>query len=131
MSVKAKDVVDAALRLISHVSETGAVSKNREARYFGVATSYLTVLQYELAGYERVPEPMPVTSLEQTLDLSDKTALEIMPVGLAMYFSLIDRDAELYNHFQSSYYGCLIPSIRSAEVPIKECYLSPDDLMMR
>lgn len=131
MSVKAKEVVDAALRLISHVSEMGTVDKNREARYFGVAPSYLTVLQFELAQCENAPQPLPVTSLEQTLDLSDKTALEVMPVGLAMYFSLIDRDAALYNHFQSNYYGCLMPSIKSAEVPLKECYLSPGDPMMR
>lgn len=131
MAVKAKEVADAALRLICHVGEMGAIDKNREGRYYGVAPSYLTVLQYELAEFENAPPPMAVTNLSQELDISDEDALKVMPVGLAMYFSLIDRDAELYNHFSSSYYGSLLPSIKNAEVPLGECYLSPGDDMMK
>lgn len=131
MSVKAKEVVDAALRLVCHVGDLGAVDKNREGRYYGVAPSYLTVLQYELAEYENAPSPMPVTSLMQELEVSDQTALKVMPVGLAMFFALIDRDAALYNHFSNSYYGSLAPSIKAAEVTLTEFYLSPNDPMMR
>jgi hypothetical protein len=131
MSVKAKEVVDMALRLVCHVGEMGAIDKNREGRYYGVAPSYLTVLQYELAEYENAPQPLPVTNLTQELELSDETALKVMPVGLAMYFALIDRDAALYNHFQSSYYGSFAPSIKAAEVPLAECYLASGDPMMR
>jgi hypothetical protein len=131
MSVKANEVVDAALRLICHVGEMGAIDKNREGRYYGVAPSYLTVLQYELAEYENAPQPLPVSSLSQELGLSDETALKVMPVGLAMYFALIDRDAALYNHFSNSYYGELAPSIKAAETPLTECYLEHGDPMMR
>jgi hypothetical protein len=131
MSVKAKEVVDAALRLICHVGDMGAIDKNREARFYGVAPAYLTILQYELAEYENAPMPLPVAELSAELELSDETALKVMPAGLAMYFALIDRDATLYNHFQSSYYDSLAPSIKAAEVQLKDCYLSPGDPMMR
>lgn len=130
MAVKARDVVDAALKLTGHVGELGAVDRNREARYYGAAPVYLTVLQYELAQRENAPNPRPVTGLDDELGVSDETALKVMPVGLAMYFALLDRDAVLYNHFSSSYYGALIPSIAVSEVPLKECYLSPGDPMM-
>lgn len=131
MSVKAKEVADAALRLIFHVGEMGAIDKNKESRYYSVAPAYLTVLQYELADYENAPQPQPVADLSQEIALSDETALKVMPVGLAMYFSLIDRDAALYNHFSGCYYGSLVPSVKAAEVRLGECYLSAGDVMMR
>lgn len=120
-----------ALKLISHVGEMGVIDKNRESRYYGVAPAYLTVLQYELAEHENAPAPLAVTSLTQELDISDETALKVMPVGLAMYFALIDRDAALYNHFKSSYYGSFAPSVKAAETPLAERYLMPGDPMMR
>lgn len=131
MSVKAKEIADAALKLICHVGELGAIDKNRESRYYGLAPSYITVLQYELSEYENAPQPLPIENLEQEIDLSDKTALKVMPIGLAMYFALIDRDADLYNHFSSLYYEKLVPSIKTAEVKISECYIFPNDPMLR
>lgn len=131
MAVKAKEIADAALKLLCHVGNFGTVDKNRESRYLGLAPSYLTVLQYEIAEYENVPQPLPIENLEQEIDLSDKTALKVMPAGLAMYFALIDRDAEMYNHFSSLYYEKLLPTVKTSEVSIRECYLSPNDPMMR
>jgi hypothetical protein len=131
MSVKAKDVAEAALKLICHVNDMGAVDRNREGRYYGVAPAYLTLLQYELAEFEGAPQPLPISELLQDIGLSDETALKVMPAGLAMYFALIDRDAELYNHFSQSYYGTLIPEIKAAEVALQECYIHPYDPMLR
>jgi hypothetical protein len=131
MSVKAKDVAEAALKLICHVNDMGAVDRNKESRYYGVAPAYLTLLQYELAEFEGAPQPLPISELLQDIGLSDETALKVMPAGLAMYFALIDRDAELYNHFSQSYYVTLIPAIKVAEVPLQECYIHPGDPMLR
>lgn len=130
MSVKAKEVVDAALKLMCHVNDMGSVDRNRESRYYGIAPSYLTVLQYELAEKEGAPPQLPIDSLSQEIGLSDETALKVMPVGLAMYFALMDRDAALYNHFSKSYYDTLVPEIRSAETNITECYIAAGDPMM-
>ncbi len=131
MSVKAKDVADTALKLMCHVNDMGAVDRNKESRFYGVAPAYITVLQYELAEFEGAPPPLPISVLSQEIGLSDETALKVMPVGLAMYFALIDRDAALYNHFSQSYYGTLIPQIKAAETNIEECYIRRGDPMLR
>lgn len=130
MSVTAKEVTDSALNLVFHVTEGGALDRTREARYRGVAPSYLTVLQYELAGLENQPFSQPVTTLDDVISLTDKTAREIMPVGLAMYFALLDRDSELYNHFAEIYHSRLTPSVSPGEVKLRECYLKSNDPMM-
>jgi hypothetical protein len=131
MSVSAKDVTDAALKLICHVNDMGAIDRNRESRFYGVAPAYLTVLQYELAEFEGAPPPLPISALSQNIGLSDETALKVMPEGLAMYFALIDRDAALYNHFSQSYYGTLIPAIKVAETRLHECYIRRGDPLFR
>lgn len=131
MSVTAKEVIDSALRLIFHVTEGGAVDKNREAIYRGAAIAYLTVLQYELADLENQPFSQPVKAPDDVIALTDKTAREIMPVGLAMYFALLDRDSELYNHFAELYHSRLAGSVTPGEVRLHECYLKSSDPMMR
>jgi hypothetical protein len=131
MSVTAKEVVEIALGLAGHVGAAGTIDKNREARCYGVAPSFLTMLQCELAAYENAPVPQPVGSLSQLIELSDETARKVLPAGLAMYFALLDRDAVLYNHFKSCYYGSLAPSVKAAETTLAECYLTPGDPMMR
>lgn len=131
MSVTAKEAVELALGLTGHIGTAGAIDKNREARYYGVAPSFLTVLQYELAAREGAPVPQAVANLSQLLELSDETARRVLPAGLAMYFALLDRDAALYNHFKSCYYEQLAPSVRAAETTVADCYLEPGDPMMR
>ena len=123
MSVTGKTAVDAALRLICHVNAAGAVEQTRQAKYYGMAPAFLTVLQYELAACENAGAlPEPVTDLQTALSLSDETALKALPAGLAMYFALTDRDSELYNHFSKVYYGGFIPGIRPAEIPLGDYY---------
>jgi hypothetical protein len=46
----------------------------------------------------------------------------VLPFGLAMYFAVIDRDSELYNHFSQLYYGTLLPSIKTDETAIQDYY---------
>lgn len=130
MSVTAKEVTDEALKLVFHVTETGVLDKTSEARYRGAAPAYLTVLQYELAALENQPFSQPVESLCDVIALTDKTAREIMPVGLAMYFALLDRDSELYNHFAELYHSRLARSVTPGEVKLRECYLKSSDPMM-
>lgn len=131
MSVTAKNVADLALKLIGRVNAAGAVDENRESRYYGMAPAYLTVLQTELAELENTDAPRPVADLSQMLSVSDETALKVMPAGLAMYFSLIDRDSELYNHFSQVYYGSFIPQIKPDENELEDYYGVLDDDSMR
>lgn len=135
--VTAKTVVEQALTLLGHVDAAGAVNESRESRYYGAAPAYLTVLQLELARAEgagnapgeTAQENLPgaVTSLDEPIQLQDETALKTLPAGLAMYFALIDRDTELYNHFSRVYYGSFVPSARPDETSIIDHYHALDD----
>lgn len=128
----AKIVVDQALRLLTHVNAAGAVDENREARYYGVAPGYLTLLQYEVAALQNRPaQGMAVNTLGDSLALDDDTALRLLPAGLAMYFALADRDDAAYNHFSKLYYGELVPSIKPGEVFLTDYYGARCDPTMR
>lgn len=131
MSVTAKEVADEALKLIFHVGEDGNISAEKEAKLYAAAPAYLTVLQLELAQCENKEVNSAVSALSDVLAVSDETALKVMPCGLAMYFALISRESELYNHFSSVYYTKLLPGVKAAEIKITDCYLSPNDIMMR
>lgn len=122
MPVQAKYVISAALKLTAHANESGDVDESRESRYYGLAPAYLTLLQSELALCENLPVPSPVTGPDDTLAVSDETAVKTLPAGLAMYFALIDRDSELYNHFSRIYYSSLMPSARAAETTLNDVY---------
>jgi hypothetical protein len=122
MTVLAKTVTDAALRLAGHVGAAGAVDENRESRYIGLAPAYLTLLQGELALRENAAPPPPVEGPDDALAVSDADALRVLPAGLAMYFALVDRDTELYNHFAKIYYGGLLPATRAPETQLADYY---------
>ncbi|HEX3026805.1 MAG TPA: hypothetical protein VHR42_06220 [Clostridia bacterium] len=123
MAVTGKNMVDQALRLIGHVNAQGAINENRESKYYAVALSYLTVLQYELLNRENSSAvPVPVSDLNDNLLVSDETAYKVIPSGLAMYFSLIDRDTDNYNHFSTVYYNNLLPLIKPDNVVIEDYY---------
>lgn len=122
MSVDAKTVVDLALKLLGRVNTAGAVEENRESRYYGMAPAFLTVLQQELSGFENTGAAPRVEELSQILSVSDETALKAMPAGLAMYFSLIDRDSGLYDQFSQIYYGNYLPQMKADETAISDYY---------
>lgn len=119
----AKTAVAAALRLLGHGNGAGYINETAEARYFGLAPGYLSLLCCEIAkaeGQEGVPAP--ISTLGDALPVSDDSARRVLPFGLAMYFALIDRESELYNHFSSAYYGTLLPSVYAPEQDITDSY---------
>lgn len=116
-----KTAVTAALRLLGHGNGYGCVDENREARYFGLAPSYLNVLCAEIAAAEGA-QGGDVAGLDSELPISDDSARRVLPFGLAMYFAVIDRESDLYNHFSSVYYGTLLPSVRAPEADLTDAY---------
>lgn len=123
MAVRAKDAVDAALILMGHVNELGAVDESREARYFGAAPAYLNILCGEIAGAEGNNTPVnPINDLEQELDIGEDAAKRVLPPGLAMYFAVLDRDSALYGFFSQLYYQKMLPSLKTGEAVIEDSY---------
>lgn len=129
--MKAKAIVTEALRLTAHTNAAGMVDLNRESRYYGLAPAYLTILQTELAQVQGAATPEPVENLEQELAADDGTAMRVLPAGLAMYFALIDRDSDQYNHFAGDYYDRLLPAARPDAFPLTDAYGAAGDPTMQ
>lgn len=122
MEITAKSAVVDALRLMGHVNAMGTVDENREARFFGAATVYLNILCREIARAEGAQDAPSLTGLNEELPVSNDSAKRVLPFGLAMYFSVMDRDGELYNFFSSMYYGTLLPSVQAPETTLTDYY---------
>lgn len=124
--------MDAALSLMAYVNSAGAVDENREARYYGLAPAYITVIQDELAAALNMSAvPRPVTELSQVLEVDDDSAARVMPAGLAMCFSLVDREPDKYNYFTDLYYGRLLPSVKPDETQLTDAYSAAGDPTMQ
>jgi hypothetical protein len=119
----AKDAVISALKLMGVVNSYGVVDENNCSKYFGLAPAYLNILVLEIANAENAELMQDsIQGLDCALGISDDSATRVLPFGLAMYFAVIDRDSELYNHFSQLYYGTLLPSIKANETAIQDYY---------
>lgn len=86
--ITAQQVYDIALVLMDEVTETGNITTETPEYYRSKALNILTTLQTELLPLSITP--VPVTSMTQTLLVSDRTALLVLPYGLAAHLLLSD-----------------------------------------
>jgi hypothetical protein len=99
----AQTVYESALALIDEIEDDGSVSITDTASYAGKAPRLIDLLQRELALCEGVTLTATIDSLSDALEISDDTALRVMPYGLAAKFALSDKDADSYNEFSMKY----------------------------
>ena len=99
----AQTVYEYALALIDEISEDKTVDVKLTANYAGKAPRIIDMLQRELAKAEGIAPTHAVSALSDALDISEDTALRILPYGLAAQFALSDRDTSGYNELQSEY----------------------------
>lgn len=111
----ARDVYELAMALIDETES------DYEQDYAAKAPQLIDILQRELAFYEGKTPSGTVVSLDSVLEVSDDTALRIMPYGLAASFALADRDADMYSDY-SYMYRSLIRTIRLEETDIADEY---------
>ena len=86
--ITAQQVYDIALVLMDEVTETGNITTETPEYYKSKALNILTTLQTELLPLSITP--VPVTSMSQVLLVSDRTALLVLPYGLASHLLLSD-----------------------------------------
>lgn len=86
--ITAQQVYDIALVLMDEVTETGNITTETPEYYRSKALNILTTLQTELLPLSITP--VPVTSMTQALLVSDRTALLVLPYGLAAHLLLSD-----------------------------------------
>lgn len=100
MAVTAQQVYDAAMVLIDEVTEVGSISPENPEYYKTRAKSILTSLQAELLPVTTTP--IPIVNLTQTMLVSDRTALLVMPYGLAAHL-LLQEDVNTAAFFNNRY----------------------------
>ena len=124
----ARDVYELSLALIDEIDTDGNISLETAESYEGKAPKVLDVLQKELAFYEDVTLAASISSLEDTLEISDDTAMRIMPYGLAASFALADKNNDMYSDY-SYMYRSMIRTIRMDEVDITDDFNALDGLL--
>lgn len=100
MTVTAKQIYDAALVLMDEVLETGNIVPDQPEYYEAKALSLINSLQLELLPLSATPTIL--TSLSETVSVPDRTALLIMPYGLAAHL-LIQEDGSTASFFNARY----------------------------
>ena len=124
----ARDVYELGIALIDEVDSDGSISAETEQSYEQRAIRILDVLQKELAFYEEAALTGRIESMEDTLEISDDTAMRIMPYGLAANFALVDKNDDMYSDY-SYMYRSLIRTIRNDEVDIMDDYYMLDGML--
>ncbi len=117
----AEEVFELALALIDQ--SEGADTTDYAQR----APALIDVLQRELAFYEDVTLTRGISTLDDTLQISDDTAERIMPYGLAASFALADKNGDMYADY-SAMYRALIRTIRPGEADITDEYGAADGM---
>lgn len=124
----ARDVYELGIALIDEVDSDGGISAETAQSYEQRAIKILDVLQKELAFYEGAALTGRIEDMEDTLEISDDTAMRIMPYGLAANFALVDKNDDMYSDY-SYMYRSLIRTIRSDEVDIADDYYMLDGML--
>ncbi len=119
--MNARDVYELGIALIDEIETDGSISADTAEGYEGRALKILDVLQKELAFYEGITLTGRIDSLDDALEISDDTAMRIMPYGLAASFALADKNDDMYSDY-SYMYRSLIRTIRNDETDIADDY---------
>ena len=105
----AEDIFKITMAMIDEMSANGELDEQATAEYRGKAPSILTMLQNELIGIEnRYREkneyviPVPIETLDQTVQLDDIKANTLLTNGLAAYL-MLSEDKVLANYFEQRY----------------------------
>jgi hypothetical protein len=124
MAVTAKQVYDAALVLMDEVTETGNIITDQPEYYKAKALQILTTLQTELLPLSVAP--VPIIDINQNLLVSDRTALLVLPYGLAAHLLLAD-DMNLAS-FLNARFDELKRKLQTGGIqPIKDVYWGGED----
>jgi hypothetical protein len=103
MSVTAQQVFDLTMKLIGEVDSTGTINATDTADYKAQSPAILTIGQIEIAQKEGItPIPGIISSLSDTLVISDRSALTILPYNLAAHL-LLEENSKLAQFYNEKY----------------------------
>ena len=99
----ANDVYIRALALLDQYESDGSIDAEKTKFYFGKAPMLIDSLQRDVAKADGVRITESITALTDVLEVSDDTALNVLPMGLVSQFALSDSNADFYNEYYPQY----------------------------
>ena len=123
----AQEPYEIALAIMDEISTDGTINVTKTAYYAGKAPRLIDLLQMELAYIEGVRVTNRIDALTDTLEISDDTAMRILPYGLAYQFALADNVQDIYIDAKNEYYN-LKRTIRFDEQDVYDEYNVMDGL---
>jgi len=113
------DVYALALSVLDEINTGGVV--NTDTGYEDKAPLTFDRIQRELAFYEGVNVMRRITSMADTLEISDDTALRVMPYAIAADFALQDKMSDEYGYCLGKYRE-MIPTIKREPKRVVDAY---------
>lgn len=95
-----KDVYDIALVLINEVTEAGSIAVDTPEEYKTKSVKILSILQTETLSITETP--VMLASLDDTLMVSDRTAMLVLPYGLASQL-IMSENPNIASFFNDRY----------------------------
>ena len=107
--MKAEAIFIMTMAMIDEMTDTGQLDETTTAEYRAKAPSILTMLQNEIVGIENryrsqaeMITPVPINSLEQSVQIDDIKANTLLTNGLAAHL-MLHEDKALASFFEQRY----------------------------
>lgn len=98
----AKQLCEEAFTLLGYTDRIGTNDGDKFSPHWRAAINVCNLVIKEIQRREG-KEYSGISKLSDTPDISDRSANEVMPYGLAMHFSLIDQDFTMHQYFADLY----------------------------
>lgn len=98
-----KEAFRHALQLLGLTDQSGEPDSRRGAEIYKLGLVAINQIVAELAVAESGTLPPPLTSLQQTISLSEQTARTVLPYGVAMLIATMQNDADNQAVFAALY----------------------------
>jgi hypothetical protein len=119
MAVTGQQVYERALVLMDEVVENGVITTETPEYYATKAINILNILQVELLPLSAIITP--ITSLTQTLQVSDRIAYLVLPYGLAGHLLIVD-DMSVASFWNARYEELKRKIPTGGIIPIEDVY---------
>ena len=120
-----KEVFRTALQLLGYTDQSGEPDSRRGTEIYKTGLAAVNQMVAELAVAESGELPSPLTSLQQTVPLSEQTTRTVLPYGVAMLLAAASGDSENQRLFATLYDGhraaCRRDYTRRADVLPRGC----------
>ena len=121
MSVTAQNVFDRTMALYAQTNKSGTVDISKSTEYQNKSIPLINQVLREVAHLEGNDEVDEITTLTALFEVTDDSALRVMPWGLMQLFALSDGDNDMFG-FSSTKYETEKSKIKRKAFKIKDEY---------